>query len=79
MNHRVNSVANLYESSQALYKNVVAGGTEESATVIIQNLKEGIEVLKSSWEGQDAGTQINNVVNVYNAMAKVKNALMRLL
>lgn len=75
MNHKVNSVADLYASAVALNNNVVVGATETSATTIMRNLKEGIEVLKNSWQGMDAGTQINNVVTVYNAMVKVKNLL----
>lgn len=75
MNHKVNSVANLYESATILHKNVVAGTTDTSAASIVRNLKEGIENLKANWEGTDAGVQINNVVVVYNAMTKIKNLL----
>ena len=74
MNHKVNSVANLYETATALHKNVV-DGANGSATTVIQNLREGIEVLKANWEGTDAGVQINNVVNVCNAFAAIKNVL----
>lgn len=75
MNHKVNSVADLYSSAVALYNNAVVGSAETSAATIMKNLKEGIEALKNSWQGMDAGTQINNVVTVYNAMVKVKNLL----
>jgi len=75
MNHKVNSVADLYSSAVALYNNAVVGSAETSAATIMRNLKEGIEALKNSWQGMDAGTQINNVVTVYNAMVKVKNLL----
>ena len=78
MNHRVNSVADLYTSSVDLFNKVVAGPNETSAARIAQNLREGIEALKNSWQGMDAGTQINNVVTVYNAMAKIKNLLANL-
>ncbi len=75
MNHKVNSVADLHASAVALNNNVVVGASETSAATIMRNLKEGMELLKNSWQGMDAGTQINNVVTVYNAMAKVKNLL----
>ena len=75
MNHKVNSVAELYASALALNNNIVVGASETSAATIMKNLKEGIEVLKNSWQGMDAGTQINNVVTVYNAMVRVKNLL----
>lgn len=75
MNHKVNSVAALHESALKLNREQVMGASEGSATTIMKNLKEGIEALKNSWQGMDAGTQINNVVTVYNAFVKVKNLL----
>lgn len=75
MNHKVNSVADLYTSSVELYNKVVVGTNDTSASSIERNLREGIEALKNSWQGMDAGTQINNVVTVYNAMVKIKNLL----
>ncbi len=75
MNHKVNSVANLYTSSIELYNKVVIGTNDTSAASIAKNLREGIEALKNSWQGMDAGTQINNVVTVYNAVVKIKNLL----
>ena len=75
MNHKVNSVAALHESALKLNREQVQGATENSAATIMKKLKEGVEILKSSWQGMDAGTQINNVVIVYTAMAKVKNLL----
>lgn len=75
MNHKVNSVANLYTSSVELYNKVVIGTNDTSAASIAKNLREGIETLKNSWQGMDAGTQINNVVTVYNAVVKIKNLL----
>ena len=74
MNHRVNNVQQLYEDSKNLYNNVVLG----KADGIINDLNQAINALKSSWEGRDAGVQINNVVDVYNAMAKIRNALAEL-
>ena len=75
MNHKVNSVADLYTSSVDLYNKVVVGTNDTSAASIERNLREGIEALKNSWQGMDAGTQINNVVTVYNAIAMIKNLL----
>ncbi len=75
MNHKVNSVADLHDSATNLYTKVVIGSEPSSAASMILNLKEGIENLKNSWEGMDAGTQINNVVTVYNAVVKIKNVL----
>ncbi len=75
MNHKVNSVANLYSSAEALQKNIVRGSQDTSAATIIHNLKEGIDNLEANWEGHDAGIQINNVVTVYNAMTKIKEML----
>ena len=74
MNHRVNNVQQLYEDSKNLYNNVVLG----KADGIINDLNQAINALKSGWEGRDAGVQINNVVDVYNAMAKIRNALAEL-
>ena len=65
MNHKVNNVQQLYED------NVVLGKADD----IINKLNAAVESLKSSWEGKDAGVQINNIVDVYNAMAKIRNAL----
>lgn len=78
MNHKVNSVADLYISATELFGRVVVGTEDTSAARIAQNLREGIEILKNSWQGMDAGTQINNVVTVYNAVAKIKNVLANL-
>jgi len=75
MNHKVNSVAQLHTDAMALYQNVVAGGADTSAATIIQNLASGIEILKGCWKGKDAGVQIQNVVEVHNAMVKVRNTL----
>ena len=35
----------------------------------------GINNLKGCWEGKDAGTQIQNLVVVHNAMVEIRNAL----
>lgn len=75
MNHKVNSVANLHVDGVNLYKNLVVGTADFSSATIIKNLDLGIEGLKKSWEGKDAGVQINNIVTVYNAMIGIRNAL----
>lgn len=74
MNHRVNNVQQLYDDAKSLYSNVVLG----TADTIINDLSQGITTLKSSWEGKDAGVQIQNVVEVYNAMVVIRNALSEL-
>ena len=71
MNHKVQNVQQLYDDAKNLYEKVVCGKADE----IINNLNQAINVLKNSWEGKDAGVQINNVVDVYNAMTKIRNAL----
>ena len=74
MNHRVTDVQLLYDDSKALYDKVVT----ERADSIINNLNQTVSTLKNSWEGKDASVQINNVVDVYNAMVKIRNALAQL-
>jgi len=71
MDHRVVSVQELYDDACALYNDVVCG----KADTVIDNLSRAIEILKNSWEGMDAGVQINNVVDVHNAMTKIRNVL----
>ena len=56
---------------QTLYEVVV----KEQADGIIADLNSAINTLKETWKGVDAGVQINNVVDVYNGMAAVRNAL----
>lgn len=74
MNHKVNSVQQLYDDAKKMHDVVVL----EKADGIINNLNQAINQLKSSWEGKDAGVQINNVVDVYNAMTKIRNTLVEL-
>ncbi len=71
MNHKVNDVQQLYEDAKNLYTIVV----KNQADGIISDLSNAITILKDSWKGVDAGVQINNVVDVYNGMAAVRNAL----
>ena len=75
MNHKVNSVAQLHEDAVALYNNAVVGGANTSADSIIANIMAGINNLKGCWEGKDAGTQIQNLIVVHNAMVEIRNAL----
>ena len=78
MNHKVQSVQNLYEDAVALFKNGVMGTEDSSADTIINNLGTAINVLKGCWEGKDAGVQINNIVTVFNGMIEIRNALVSL-
>ena len=71
MNHKVNDVGQLYEDAKNLYNVVV----KEQGDGIINDLNAAITSLKNSWKGADAGVQINNVVDVYNGMAAIRNAL----
>jgi uncharacterized protein YukE len=75
MNHKVNSVQNLYDDATGLFNNVVTGGANTSADSIITNIKAGIDNLKGCWEGKDAGVQIQNLVVVHNGMVEIRNAL----
>ena len=74
MNHKVNNVGQLYNDASSLYKNVVLG----TADTIINDLYQGINALKSSWEGKDAGVQIQNVIEVHNGVVAIRNALAEL-
>lgn len=74
MNHKVNNVQQLYDDAMGLYNKVVL----QSADNIIGDLNQAINILKSSWEGKDAGIQINNVVEVHNAMVFIRNVLAEL-
>ena len=51
MNHKVNSVQSLYDDSVSLYNGVVNG----TAVNLINDLNQGIENLKNTWQGKDAG------------------------
>lgn len=78
MNHKVLNVSELYRSAKALYDKSVVGGNDSSADTILNNLSSAIQILKNSWEGKDAGVQINNVVRVYNGMVALRNQLISL-
>lgn len=74
MDHKVENVQDLYNSSYDLYNTIVVGG-DASADSIILNLYEAIENLKTYWKGIDAGKNIQQVIEVYNEMVRVRNAL----
>ncbi len=74
MNHKVNNVKDLYESSLELHDNLVVTG-DTSADAIILNLASGIENLKRNWKGIDAGLKIQEVITVHNEMIEVRNKL----
>lgn len=78
MNHKVQSVQTLYEDANDLFRRYVMGSEETSADSIINNLGNGINILKNCWKGKDAGVQINNIVTVYNGMIDIRNALLQL-
>lgn len=71
MNHVVEDVQGLYEEAKNLLEEVV----KNQADVMINDLNLAINILKNSWKGADAGVQINNVVEIYNGMAQIRNAL----
>ena len=71
MDHRVSDVQLLYDDAVALYNDVVCN----KADTIIDDLKKATETLEKCWEGVDAAVQINHVIDVHNAMTKVRNAL----
>ena len=73
--HRVNILQTLHDDSFSLFNNVVVGGNEYSSDSIISNLGAGISNLKNTWQGKDAGVQIENVVRVYNAMVGIRETL----
>lgn len=74
MNHKVLDVGQLYNDAKNLYNIVV----KEQADSIIRDLNNAMNVLKDTWKGADAGVQINNVVDVYNGMVAIRNALAEL-
>ena len=78
MAHKVTNVTNLYDDAVALYNTHVKGDGSSSADGILKSLAAGIQSLKDSWEGVDAGVQINSLISVYNAMIEVRNALAQL-
>ena len=75
--HKVNSVQGLFDDAQDLYSNFVVNG-DNSADVIIADLKETIKELRMYWNGDDAYLQINDVITVTNGLIVLRNALGKL-
>lgn len=75
--NKVNGVEELHNSTEDLYNNVVVKG-ENSAEGMIDELNNGIKVLKNTWHGIDAGENIQAVVKIHNQLVKVRNALAKL-
>lgn len=75
MDQKVNSVETLHSDACNLYTDIVEGGGDYSAKTVIDHLVNAIDNLKQNWKGKDAGVQINNIINVHNAMIEVRNAL----
>lgn len=75
MNHKVLNVSELHRYAKELFDRSVVGSGDSSADMIISNLDEGIQILKNTWKGKDAGVQIQNVVSVYNGMVALRNEL----
>lgn len=78
MNHKINNVTDLYEDAKRLYNELIISSNDSSADGILAHLNTAIEALKTSWEGKDAGKQINNIIGVYNSIVDVRNRLSRL-
>ena len=75
MNHKVLNVSELHKDAKEMFEASVVGSDESSADMILSNLQEGIQILKNTWEGRDAGVQIQNAVRVYNGMVTLRNEL----
>lgn len=75
MNHKVLNVGQLHADAKELFETSVVGAEDSSADMILANLQEAIQILKSTWEGRDAGVQIENIVKVYNGMVALRNEL----
>jgi len=74
MNHKVNNVQQLYIDSEKLYNDCVL----KTADTLIDDLSQGINILKGCWEGADAGIQIQNVIEVHNSLVFIRNILAKL-
>jgi len=78
MDHKINSVQMLHDDALKLYNNVVIGDGDFSADTILNSILSAINILKSNWEGKDAGIQIQNIITVYNSMIEIRNSLANL-
>ena len=72
--NKVDRVQDLYVSSEELYNNVVLKG-DCSAENMLEDLGNAITNLKTYWHGADAGINIQKVINIYNSLVGVRNAL----
>ena len=77
MNHSVSSVEELYEDAKSLME-LCDSTSESGASAIINNLDSAIDVLKNNWEGKDAAVQIQNLIEVRNIVANLRNELAKL-
>lgn len=68
MVHEISSLEELISSST----NVVNVDAKVTAKNVLDKLNQAYTILgvNENWKGKDAGAQINNIVEVYNAMAK---------
>lgn len=74
MAHSVENISELHIDAQNLLNNVVFG----TADTILNDLNSGIEELKASWKGTDAGKNIDDLITVYNGVATFRNELAKL-
>ena len=51
----------------------IRGEAEKSANGMRETLASAIATMKEYWAGKDAGVQINNVIQVYNALGTIGN------
>lgn len=67
LNHKVENVQQLLDDSKMLLTKTTNGNVN-SAYSIINDLETAYNTLVGCWKGMDAGVQINNIVQVHNAM-----------
>ena len=69
----IQSVDSLGADAAKLYNVYVMGTADDSANSIRESLKSAITTMKEFWAGKDAAVQINNVIEVYNALGALAN------
>lgn len=69
----IQSVDTLGADAAKLYNTYVMGTGDDSANAIRESLAAAITTMKEFWAGKDAGVQINNVIQVYNALGTIAN------
>ena len=69
--HRVKNIQDLYDTSTQLLNYTV----KTKGDGILNDLSSGITNLKQNWKGKAAGVRIQEVIEVYNAMVSIRNAL----